>query len=189
MPDGVLDYSSHEHMPSGFRLETDGPVTRLYILHARSWWKVVDIVGCFSVSALCAAVVSAFLFVTPPSYRRQPDLREAFWEFVVGGFLWFTLGLSKVLWQRRWGRTPTIIEASPKGLTSRRPFIWRLRTRFTPREKITQIKIWRPTRISRISLRVVATSKWRPRIIFLRTRNMADAQRVRDALAAALGLP
>ena len=108
--------------------------------------------------------------------------------------LFLAAGIYELLWHRKWSRTPRILQVSPEGLTDLRPGFWRLRTRFVARDRINRIEMTRGRSVipgipDRLTIIVHVDDSWRFRNLKLATRNKDQAQRARDALAKALGLP
>jgi hypothetical protein len=194
MPD-VLDYSSHENLPAGLRIETDGAVTRLYCALPR-WTSLIS--ALINLSAFAASVgllTSMVIF-----YRRLmiPELRGEMWAIfdvqILECVVFLAVGIYQLLWHRKWSRTPRILEVSPEGLTDLRPGFWRLRRRFVARDRINRVETTRGRSVipgipDRLTLVVHVDDSWKFREVRLATRNADDARRARDALAKALGLP
>jgi hypothetical protein len=193
MPDGVLDYSSHENLSAGFRIEIDGPVTRVYRAPPSIWPRMFSAIASFAPGAMYAWFLVRLFQLFPHSMLLVRPVLWLIAELVVGSCIWVLMGTLELLWIRKWSRTPTVLEASPQGMTIVRPGVWRLRTRVIPRSLIKRIELKHARSAirglpDRMDLFVILSRGW-PRRWYLRTRNIADAQHARDALAKALGLP
>jgi hypothetical protein len=193
MPNAVLDYSSHENLSTGLRVEIDGPVTRVYLARGSRWPAILFATLCFLGAAEDVGALVMFLHWFGRPLFANPDGRHLVRTFALGGTMMLAAGIAILLWSRKWRRTSTILEASPEGLAFFRPVVWRFGRRFYPQTRITRIESKHARSAirglpDRMDLLVTLSRGWPPRWN-LRTRSLEEAQRARDALAKALGLP
>jgi hypothetical protein len=194
MPDGVLNYFTHERLSVGFRLESDGPATRLYRAAPPQWPRIVCAVSCFIAVSLNTGLVLRVATRVPHVLWRLPTFTGFIAEIAVENTFFLIAGVWQVLWHYRWRRTMRILEATPDGVSDTRPGLLRARTSFFPKDQIRQVELKRNESVirglpDRLTLIVHLKNAWVPRRCELATRNVELAEHVRHALAASLGLP
>ena len=193
MSNAVLNYFPREVLSAGFRIETDGPATRLYRAAPPQWPRIVAAVACFVAVVLNTGLLLRVVLRIPLAIMRVPLVTGFILEISLENLFFLAAGGWQLLWHYRWGRTSRVLEATPDGLTDWRPGFFRLRTRFIPKDRIKQFQIRRrrgviPGFPDRLTLVVHLHNSWLPRLCELTTGNIDEARHVRDILAASLGL-
>jgi hypothetical protein len=190
----VLNYYSHEIQSDDFRIDVDGPVTRLHNAAPPQWPRIVAAAVCFVAFAVNAGLCVDLSERLPLAKLPRPMVVAFLGQIAWQNCFWFAAGVWQLFWQHKCVRVPRVLEASPSGLIDWRPGLWHCRARFTPRDRIKRVVMRQdhsvfPGLSDRLSLVVYLKKGRLPHVSELATHDVELARRARAALAAAMGLP